>query len=118
MEQTPVEISIALVGSGRMATLHEKYLRVAGPTDVLTFDHERSPDGRCLAGEVVLCVPFAKRQAARRGTETERELLLYALHGVLHLSGFDDLTKSDYEKMHAEEDRILTAIGVGAVFAA
>lgn len=101
-----------------MAALHKEFLDVEGPTDVLTFDHEHARDGRCLVGEIVLCVPFARRAAVRRGTELERELLLYALHGVLHLSGFDDLTTSKYETMHAEEDRILAAIGVGAVFAA
>lgn len=101
-----------------MAALHEKFLRIEGPTDVLTFEHEHLPDGRCIAGEVVLCVPFAKAQATRCGTTPERELLLYALHGVLHLSGFNDLRKVDHERMHAEEDRILAAIGVGATFAA
>lgn len=101
-----------------MAALHKKFLHVDGPTDVLTFALEQTETGKCLTGEIVLCVPFAQQQAARRGTSTERELLLYALHGVLHLSGFDDLTKSGYQRMHAEEDRILTAIGVGPVFSA
>jgi probable rRNA maturation factor len=101
-----------------MAGLHKKFLGLDGPTDVLTFELERTTSGECRSGEIVLCVPFAKREAARRRTSTERELLLYGLHGVLHLSGFDDLTESAFEKMHAEEDRILTAIGIGAVFSA
>jgi ssRNA-specific RNase YbeY (16S rRNA maturation enzyme) len=46
----------------------------------------------------------------------EREVLLYALHGILHCAGFDDRTPQDFEAMHAEEDRILLAIDVGATF--
>ncbi len=101
-----------------MAALHKKFMGIDSPTDALTFELEQTETGKCLSGEIVLCVPFAKREAGRRGTGTERELLLYALHGLLHLSGFDDLTEAGFEKMHAEEDRILTAIGIGPVFAA
>jgi len=44
------------------------------------------------------------------------ELLLYALHGLLHCCGYDDSTDADREVMHTEEDRILEAIGVGRVY--
>ena len=101
-----------------MAALHTEFLDLAGPTDVLTFELDHSESGACVAGEIVLCVPVAKQQAQRRGSETERELLLYALHGVLHLSGFDDLTPRGYATMHAEEDRILAALGLGPLFSA
>ncbi len=73
--------------------------------------------GHDVAGEVVVCVPEAVRQARLRGTEPERELLLYALHGMLHLSGFDDKTAKAYRRMHRKEDEILIALGLGPVFA-
>ena len=44
-------------------------------------------------------------------------LLLYALHGMLHLCGFDDRTAAGFKRMHGTEDRILTRLGVGPVFA-
>jgi probable rRNA maturation factor len=110
------ELSVALVGDKRMSDLHESFLGVSGPTDVLTFELDHDGRGRVTAGEVVICVPEARRQAARRGLEPRVELLLYALHGMLHLCGFDDRTDRDYDTMHRTEDMILKTLGVGRVF--
>jgi probable rRNA maturation factor len=132
------ELSVALVGDRRMARLHEQFMGVAGPTDVLTFplELERRPRRtkqkmapHVLCGEVIICVPEARRQSRRQSrpqarrrdrdshNSTARELLLYALHGLLHLSGFDDRTESGFRTMHRTEDDVLTQLGVGPVFA-
>lgn len=113
----PAEVSVVLLGDMKMAALHEQFMAVPGTTDVLTFEIDHDARGRCTSGEVVICVSYAKREANRRGLAVENELLLYALHGVLHLSGFDDLDPKAHRRMHDTEDRILRAIGVGAVFA-
>lgn len=110
-------VSLALVGDARMAQLHEQFLSVPGTTDVITFELEHDARGRPTEGEIVVCVPVARREARRRGLSVGRELLLYALHGVLHLSGYDDLTAAEHRRMHLAEDRILTAAGFGRVFA-
>ena len=110
------ELSVAVVGDRRMAALHEQFLGIPGPTDVLTFPMEEDRRGRISSGEVVICVPEARRQAKRNGVGVERELLLYALHGMLHLCGYDDRTAAAFRTMHATEDRILTQLGVGPVF--
>ncbi|MGN6625469.1 MAG: rRNA maturation RNase YbeY [Tepidisphaeraceae bacterium] len=115
--RAPREISIALVGDTVMARLHEQFMDIAGPTDVLTFELDHAPNGRVIAGEVVVCVPYAKREAARRKHGVAQELLLYALHGVLHLSGYDDRTEPDHRRMHRREDQILHRIGIGPLFA-
>ena len=112
------EFSLALVGDRRMAALHEQFMDIPGPTDVLTFELDHDARGRVTAGEVVVCVPYALREARRAGIPPRHELLLYALHGMLHLCGYDDRTDRDFAKMHQREDEILKAIGVGAVFAA
>lgn len=110
------ELSVALVGDRRMAALHEQFLGIPGPTDVLTFPLDEDDHGNVTAGEVVICVPEARRQGKRNGVGVERELLLYALHGMLHLCGYDDRTAAAFRTMHATEDRILTQLGVGPVF--
>ena len=112
------ELSLALVGDARMSALHRQFLNIPGPTDVLTFPLDTDARGRVIAGEVVICVPEARRRAAREGTEVRKELLLYALHGLLHLAGFNDSTELGFRAMHRKEDDILTRIGVGPVFAA
>ena len=110
------ELSVALVGDTRMARLHQQFMGVGGPTDVLTFPLDEDERGRVLSGEVVVCVPEAARRARELGTSVERELLLYALHGLLHLCGYDDRTAAGYRRMHRTEDKILTRLGVGPVF--
>jgi probable rRNA maturation factor len=111
------QVSIALVGDALMSKLHVQFMHVAGPTDVLTFELEHDAKGRVTEGEIVVCVPEARRQAREHGTKVEHELLLYAIHGLLHLSGYDDRTEAGFRAIHREEDRILVALRVGPVFA-
>lgn len=112
------ELSVAIVGDDRMSALHDQFMGIAMPTDVLTFPLERDGAGRDIAGEVVVCLPEARRNARARQSNVKPELLLYALHGMLHLSGFDDRTDREYRKMHRKEDEILTSLGIGPVFSA
>jgi probable rRNA maturation factor len=99
-----------------MSKLHAQFMGIEGPTDVLTFPLEDDARGRVTAGEVVVCVPEARRRAKDHKERPERELLLYALHGMLHLSGYDDRTAADFRRMHRTEDKILTQLGIGPVF--
>lgn len=84
---------------------------------MLTFELDHDDQGRVTSGEVIVCLPEARRQARRLSSTLQKELLLYALHGMLHLSGFDDRTARGYQAMHRKEDQILTRLGVGPVFA-
>jgi probable rRNA maturation factor len=111
------KMSLVLVGDAPMSRLHERHMKLSGPTDVLTFPLETDSRGRATAGEVYVCVPEARRQARRHGTDVAPELLLYAVHGMLHLSGMDDRTEKDFRRMHRKEDKILARLGVGPVFA-
>jgi probable rRNA maturation factor len=111
------ELSVALVGDARMSMLHQQFMDIAGPTDVLTFPLEFDKRKRVVSGEVIICVPEAVRQARTRKLRVDRELLLYALHGMLHLCGFDDRTEAAFQKMHRMEDDILIRLGLGPVFA-
>jgi probable rRNA maturation factor len=112
------ELSLALVGDKQMSELHQRFMNQVGPTDVLTFPLEEGSRGRAISGEIVVCVPHAIREAKARNIPTRDELLLYALHGMLHLAGLDDTTHAGYRKMHMMEDRILTKLGVGPIFSA
>lgn len=114
----PGEVRVRIVDDAAMAAAHLKYSSIPGTTDVLTFDMADglSAQGEPLDVDILVCIDEARRQAAPRGHQVERELLLYILHGVLHCLGHDDHDERAFARMHAEEDRILAAIGVGSTF--
>ncbi|MEM7228068.1 MAG: rRNA maturation RNase YbeY [Planctomycetota bacterium] len=107
-------IGVQLVDDGAMTELHREHCDLDSTTDVLTFPMS-GPD-EPIDVEIAICVDEAHRQAADRGHTVEQELLLYVLHGLLHVAGHDDHDEAAYQRMHAEEDRILNALGIGATF--
>lgn len=114
------EVRIRLVRDEEMAALHERHSGITGTTDVLTFDLREDPSDAAspLDVDLVLCVDEAGRQAASRSIPIEHELTLYAIHGILHVLGHDDHDDDASRTMHAREDQILSAAGLGAVFSA
>lgn len=113
------EVRVRVVGDAQMQAAHQRHLNDPTTTDVLTFDL-RSP-GEVAAGapldvDVMVCHDVAAREASARGHGTERELLLYVVHAVLHCLDHDDLDDRSAQAMHAREDEVLTAIGVGPTF--
>jgi probable rRNA maturation factor len=111
------ELAVIFVNDKEMSDLHGRFMNDTSTTDVMTFPIDVDRRGRAISGEIYVCVPEARRQAKARKTSKEREVILYALHGLLHLCGFDDRTPEDYRRMHRREDQILTRLGIGPVFA-
>ena len=108
-----IRITARIVDDREMDVAHRRFSGVAGSTDVLTFVENAE---RGLEVDLLLCHDEALRRASEFDHAVRRELLLYALHGVLHALGYDDQTPEDHSRMHAEEDRILELIGVGRTF--
>ncbi|MFO0874490.1 MAG: rRNA maturation RNase YbeY [Phycisphaerales bacterium] len=112
-------VSVRVVGDPTMRALHGRHCGDHTTTDVLTFPQmEQEAGDGTVDVDIAVCADEAARHAATRGHGVDRELLLYVVHGLLHCAGHDDHDDAAYEAMHAEEDRILEAIGVGATFAA
>ncbi len=111
------DVRVRVVADDAMAEAHERYKDTPGTTDVLTFDLAGDPAAP-LDADLLICADEASRQAAARGIPVEHELLLYVAHGVLHCSGYDDDTDEAARAMHAREDELLTAAGVGPVYSA
>lgn len=111
-------ISVALVNNAAMARLNQDHLGHNGPTDVLSFDlRDEASEKKSIDGEIVMSVDLAVKQARKRGHTVEAELALYAVHGTLHLLGYDDRRNTNAARMHAMEDEILTSISFGTVYA-
>ncbi|HEX2902777.1 MAG TPA: rRNA maturation RNase YbeY [Jatrophihabitans sp.] len=91
------ELSILVVDSEAMSTLHKQWMDLDGPTDVMAFPMDTLDDkpgmeaepGPALLGDVILCPEVAATQAQAAGHSTDSELLLLTAHGVLHLLGYD-----------------------------
>jgi probable rRNA maturation factor len=109
------DVRLLVVNDEKMTELHQRHSGDASTTDVLTFDLRDDPTGT-LDVDLVLCLDEAARAAAHRPHDEVDELTLYALHGVLHCLGYDDHHEDAYRRMHAREDEILTAIGLGNLF--
>jgi probable rRNA maturation factor len=114
VERPVRSLTVKVVDDEAMRVLHERHRGDPATTDVLTFDYTDS--GEPVEADIIVCADEAARRAAELDHAVERELLLYALHGVLHCAGFDDRTPDAFDAMHAEEDRILTALGIGPTF--
>lgn len=114
----PAEMGLAFVDEAEIAELAGRWLRSPHPTDVLAFPLERAPEraGRArkdqgpplLVGDVVVCPSVAARQAAEAGRETDDELALLVVHGVLHLLGHDHAGPIESRRME-RRTRVLLA---------
>jgi len=94
--------SIVFVGTKRMRAIDKKYLGHDYATDVLTFDF-----GESLQGEIIICPHVASVHAKAHQTSTENEIILYVIHGILHLAGFDDHKPHDTLQMRRMEEELL-----------
>jgi len=102
-----------------MTRVHTEFLDDPTTTDVITFDltNGESSEGGPLDVNAYVCLDEAQRIADERKHDVLHELTLYVLHAALHCLGENDSTNDGYERMHAREDEVLTAIGLGPVFA-
>lgn len=112
------EISIALLNNAEIHTLNRQHLDHDYPTDVLSFlleredseptaESDRRGAGSRLEGEVILSTEMAWQVAKDFGWSPEAEVLLYLVHGLLHLAGYDDLTPEEQRLMRRRECEIL-----------
>lgn len=114
------EVSLTLVDDEKIHVLNRDYRGVDRPTDVLSFAlQEESEDEPGIfdfeddiLGDIVISVARARLQAVEYGHSFERELAYLAVHGTLHLLGYDHEEPADQEKMRAKEEEVMTHIGL------
>jgi probable rRNA maturation factor len=111
----PVDVEVAVVSDPEIRRLHRRWLRVDRATDVVSWPLS-GPDDPVLRGCVAVSRDTAAREAARRGHSPYHELVLYVVHGVLHLEGHDDHAVADRERMRRAERGRLEALGLPPVF--
>ena len=109
-------VTVLLVTAGEIRRLNAAYRGVDSVTDVLSFPASEGeaiaapPDG--YLGDLAVCRSRAAEQAERYGHPLERELAFLAVHGTLHLLGFDHMTAPQEEQMRARQREIMKELGL------
>ncbi len=103
-------VSLAMVDDPTMHELNRQYLEHDYPTDVLSFVLE--DDGLQLQGQLIVSVDTAIENAAQYGWSPAEEMLLYVVHGALHLIGYDDQLPEQREAMRIAESTHLQKLGI------
>lgn len=107
----PRSIGVAWVDLAEMRRLNRQYRQKDRPTDVLSFEAEAAEEKRVgYMGDLLICPAYAAAEAKRRGLHPKEELLRLAIHGTLHLAGYDHATLADEAHMFALQERCLTRI--------
>ena len=105
------KIGLAFVDSAHIHRLNKQFLNHDEPTDVLTFPYTK-PKSAKLEGELVIGFEIAAEYAADRGHNMKLELILYVIHGCLHLCGYDDRSEKATKQMRAKERYYLAKLNL------
>ena len=108
-DQGVATISIAVIDDDEMHELNRRFLDHDYPTDVLSF--RLSDVNEPLDGEIVVSIDTARTQAADHQWPVSAELMLYVVHGTLHLLGYDDHQEDERRTMYQTQRRILAELG-------
>lgn len=108
------ELSIMFIDPEPMEVLHEQWLDLPGPTDVMSFPMDElkpgtpaNPTNEGVLGDICICPQVAEQQALTAGHSTQEEMLLLATHGILHLLGYDHAEPDEKEVMFALQRKLL-----------
>ena len=106
-------VTVVLSEDADVAGVHEEFFGDPTPTDVMTFPMGGGgTPGDPLTGELMVGAEHAGRVAAELGRSVEEEVLLYVVHGCLHLCGHDDQDLEGRRRMRERERAILGGMGV------
>jgi probable rRNA maturation factor len=117
-------LSIVLTDNRHIRDLNREYLGHDTFTDVISFPLEDldwpigNGNGAGINGEIIASAELACQQALSMNVDPRAEVMLYLVHGLLHLMGYDDRTPQAAKRMHEREDALLEQLGFSGVSAA
>ncbi|MCM3224454.1 probable rRNA maturation factor [Terribacillus saccharophilus] len=115
------EMSITFVDNNEIQIINRNYRQKDAPTDVISFAMQEEGEGEqqiigeeipIVYGDIIISVDKAKEQAEEYEHSVERELGFLALHGFLHLLGYDHMNEADEKKMFGRQEEILNGFGL------
>ncbi|MDF7641573.1 rRNA maturation RNase YbeY [Bifidobacterium sp. ESL0784] len=110
---TQSDLTILFVDPDPIAQLHMRWMQLEGPTDVMSFPMDElrpGEDGKIMEGvlgDIVICPWVAQQQAAAAGHSTMDEMMLLAIHGILHLLGYDHVDPEQERQMFGLQRQLL-----------
>jgi len=113
------EVSVTFVDDGMIQMLNRDYRGIDAPTDVLSFPQdddggfEAVPGMPRMLGDIIISLQRARDQAAEYGHDVNREVMYLAVHGFLHLLGYDHDSPEEQKRMREQEERILRELDLG-----
>jgi len=115
------ELSVTFVDNEAIQKINREYRGKDAPTDVISFSLEEMSEDEIeivgtdlprILGDIIISIPKAKEQAIEYGHTFERELGFLAVHGFLHLLGYDHMTKEQEQEMFEKQETILSKFGL------
>ena len=116
------EVSVTFMFDHEIQKINNEYRGIDAPTDVISFALEEMSEGEIaivaekgmpiVLGDILISVDTARRQAEEYGHDLNREIGFLALHGFLHLLGYDHLNHADETKMFTRQKEILDSLGL------
>lgn len=112
-----VMFNIIIVDEEKIHEINKSYRGIDRPTDVISFaledDHiMKEPTDIRILGDIYICIQKVYSQAKEYGHSFKRELTFLAVHGLLHLLGYDHMDKIDEEKMFSKQEEVLKYYGI------
>lgn len=107
------EVGIRVTTDAAIHEINREHLGHDYPTDVISFPYTATPPH--IEGELVVSVDTAAERAKELGWSVEHELLLYVVHGTLHITGMDDHDPQDRLAMRCAEREVMLRLGVGDI---
>jgi probable rRNA maturation factor len=102
------------VSNQKIRAVNRKYLNKDRATDVISFEYDRrkyyNPGMRRFLGDVIVSTDKAFQNSNKYGTTFFEETALYIIHGILHLAGYDDVSRIERSVMRRKEDALLRKI--------
>ncbi|MFE6167584.1 rRNA maturation RNase YbeY [Viridibacillus arvi] len=115
------ELSVTFVTNEAIHEINRQYRQKDAPTDVISFALEEMGEGEVeiiaegmprILGDIIISIDRTKEQADEYGHSFERELGFLAVHGFLHLLGYDHMEPEDEKVMFGKQDKILESYGL------
>lgn len=118
---TASSVTLVVTDNDTVQQLNADYRGVDAPTDVLSFENTPDPDFPQLdeeaghLGDIIIAYPVAEAQALAAGHTAQEEIVLLAVHGFLHLLGFDHDSPENKAQMWQIQHQVMVELGLGHV---